>query len=141
MEFEVSPGFTPHQLSAMKENRQVRVIRSWEGPVPPVTLPSQPGSPPEPMGGRATTPATSVPRGWLSRAGRGLRSLWWVWGHGDSWDVPSPPLQQEPVTPAAAQGPPALAHSLFPAGIPQMPFAPAPAGHRGREGSLDLAQG
>lgn len=51
MEFEVSPGFAPHQHSAMKENQRVRVVRSWEGPVPPATLPLQPGSPPKPWEG------------------------------------------------------------------------------------------
>lgn len=65
MEFEVSSGFAPHQHSAMKENQQVRVIRGWEGLVPPVTLPLQPRSPPpHAMGGRVTTPVTvPVPPG------------------------------------------------------------------------------
>lgn len=87
MEFEVSPGFTPHQRSAVRENQQVRVIRSWEAPVPPVTLPLQPGNPPclweE---GPPSLPHLSL-SGWLSQvlqrgAGRGLRSLWWSRGTG-----------------------------------------------------------
>lgn len=88
MEFEVSPGFAPHRHAAMKGNQRERVIRSWEGPVPPVTLPLQPDNPP--MDGREggreghhpchVCPCRGAPV-LQGGAGRGLRSPWWVLGH------------------------------------------------------------
>lgn len=82
MEFEVSPGFTPHQHSAEKGNQPVRVVRSWAGPTPPVTLPLQPGIPVLWEEGSLSPPRLSVQEGLRE----GMRSLWWVWGHWGHWD-------------------------------------------------------
>lgn len=116
MEFEVSPGFTPHQHSAVRENQQVRVIRSWEGPVPPVTLPLQPGNPPMSVGGRATIPATSVPLRVAQPSPpegsrEGTEEPVVVPGHWDSWDDHPHLCNKSP-------GPQQLLRALLPWPIP-----------------------
>lgn len=139
MEFEVSSGFAPHQHSAMKENQQVRVIRGWEGLVPPVTLPLQPRSPPPPTpweeGSPPLSPCLSLPGGLspvLQRgAGRGLRSLWWVPGTGTA-GMATPISATRARCPSSCSGPFCPGAFPFPAGIPQIPFAPPPAGEGGR---------
>lgn len=107
MEFEVSPGFTPHQHAAVKGNQPVRVVRSWEGPTPPVTLPLQPGT----QGRKGHCPCHACPsrrgQGGIEEPVVGLGAL----GALGQLGSPPPSLPQEPSTPAAAQGPPAPVHS------------------------------